>query len=57
VDVASLIDTLSYTGNSSASPQNVVIVADKISFVGNASITPNPSAPAAPHILNVALVK
>jgi hypothetical protein len=50
-------NTLSYTGNSSASPQNVVIVADKISFVGNASITPNPSAPAAPHILNVALVK
>jgi hypothetical protein len=50
-------NTLSYTGNSSTSPQNVAIVADKISIVGNASFKPDPTSPAVPHQLNVALVR
>jgi hypothetical protein len=49
--------TLSYTGNSSTSPQNVAIIADKISIVGNANFHPDPTQAAAPHQLAVALVR
>jgi hypothetical protein len=49
--------TLSYTGNSSNSPQNVAIVADKISLVGNANFKEDSTQPAAPHQIGVALVR
>jgi Flp pilus assembly protein TadG len=49
--------TLSYTGNSSSTPQNVAIVADKISLVGNASFNYDSTQAAAAHQIGVALIR
>ena len=48
---------LSYVGNSSASVQNVVLVADKLSLTGNASLKVDPTQAGAAQQIKVALVQ
>ena len=49
--------TVTYTGNSGASTQDIAIVADKVNLVGNASLQANPNNPASPSAPKVALIE